>query len=145
MRSRKNPPDTTPPANFNYEAWTGPAPLRPYNELVHPRSWRAFMELDQYSTDESDNKDRAMELHVASAIRGHMRDFLAAIDTRSKPVADIEQGHISSAACFMANAAMKLGRAFHFDPETHTIFDDPDATAMLKRPYRKPYVHPSEA
>ena len=24
--------------------WTGPAPMRPYNELVHPRSWRAFME-----------------------------------------------------------------------------------------------------
>ena len=24
--------------------WTGPAPMRPYNTLVHPRSWRAFME-----------------------------------------------------------------------------------------------------
>src|SRR4026208_1595628 len=22
----------------------GPAPLRPYNDLCHPRSWRAFME-----------------------------------------------------------------------------------------------------
>ena len=24
--------------------WTGPAPMRPYNKLVHPRTWRAFME-----------------------------------------------------------------------------------------------------
>ena len=24
--------------------WTGPAPMRPYNALVHPRCWRAFME-----------------------------------------------------------------------------------------------------
>ena len=24
--------------------WTGPAPMRPYNALVHPRSWRAFNE-----------------------------------------------------------------------------------------------------
>jgi len=24
--------------------WTGPAPMRPYNALVHPRSWRAFHE-----------------------------------------------------------------------------------------------------
>ena len=24
--------------------WTGPAPMRPYNPLVHPRGWRAFME-----------------------------------------------------------------------------------------------------
>src|SRR5919197_4580232 len=44
MRARKNPPDTNPPENLDYEMWTGPAPMRPYNELVHPRSWRAFME-----------------------------------------------------------------------------------------------------
>ena len=44
MRARGNPPDTTPPENLNYEMWTGPAPMRPYNEWVHPRRWRAFME-----------------------------------------------------------------------------------------------------
>jgi predicted dehydrogenase len=44
MRARQNPPDTAPPANLDYELWTGPAPMRPYNSLVHPRSWRAFME-----------------------------------------------------------------------------------------------------
>jgi predicted dehydrogenase len=44
MRARQNPPDTQPPAHLDYEMWTGPAPMRPYNQLVHPRSWRAFME-----------------------------------------------------------------------------------------------------
>ncbi|MGH9311445.1 MAG: Gfo/Idh/MocA family protein [Vicinamibacterales bacterium] len=44
MRARQNPPDSQPPANLDYEMWTGPAPMRPYNSLVHPRSWRAFME-----------------------------------------------------------------------------------------------------
>src|SRR5581483_11114290 len=44
MRARENPPDTTPPENLDYEMWTGPAPMRPYNSLVHPRRWRAFME-----------------------------------------------------------------------------------------------------
>src|SRR5438132_170740 len=44
MRARGNPPDAAPPANLDYEMWTGPAPMRPYNSLVHPRSWRAFME-----------------------------------------------------------------------------------------------------
>ena len=43
-RDATNPPDTAPPANLDYEMWTGPAPMRPYNQLVHPRSWRAFME-----------------------------------------------------------------------------------------------------
>src|SRR4051812_47853881 len=40
MRARENPPDTMPPGYLDYEMWTGPAPLRPYNKLVHPRSWR---------------------------------------------------------------------------------------------------------
>src|SRR5580658_9087242 len=44
MRAWQNPPDTDPPANLDYEMWTGPAPMRPYNSLVHPRGWRNFME-----------------------------------------------------------------------------------------------------
>ena len=44
MRATENPPDTAPPDYFDYEMWTGPAPMRPYNTLVHPRGWRAFME-----------------------------------------------------------------------------------------------------
>jgi predicted dehydrogenase len=44
MRNGTNPPDATPPANLDYEFWTGPAPMRPYNRLDHPRSWRSFME-----------------------------------------------------------------------------------------------------
>src|SRR5436305_1766756 len=47
MRARQGmaaAPDEAPPPNLDYEMWTGPAPMRPYNKLVHPRSWRAFME-----------------------------------------------------------------------------------------------------
>ena len=28
----------------NWEAWTGPAPMRPYNAMIHPRGWRSFKE-----------------------------------------------------------------------------------------------------
>ncbi|MBV9678713.1 MAG: Gfo/Idh/MocA family oxidoreductase, partial [Acidobacteriaceae bacterium] len=44
MRATENPPDTPPPAYLDYQMWTGPAPMRPYNKLTHPRTWRAFME-----------------------------------------------------------------------------------------------------
>jgi len=44
MRARGNPPASTPPEHFDYDMWTGPAPMRPYCALTHPRSWRAFME-----------------------------------------------------------------------------------------------------
>jgi predicted dehydrogenase len=44
MRASGNPPDIAPPANLDYEMWTGPAPMRPFCQWTHPRSWRAFME-----------------------------------------------------------------------------------------------------
>ena len=44
MRNRSNPPDSAPPAHLDWEMWTGPAPMRPYNPIAHPRGWRAFME-----------------------------------------------------------------------------------------------------
>lgn len=44
MRSRENPPTIPVPSNFDYEMWAGPAPKIPYTKLIHPRSWRVFME-----------------------------------------------------------------------------------------------------
>ncbi len=44
MRNESNPPDSAPPRYLDYEMWTGPAPMRPYNRIDHPRGWRAFME-----------------------------------------------------------------------------------------------------
>ncbi len=105
----------------------------------------AVIETEKYPTDITDQKDWKLELHVAAAIRGHLRNFLAAIDNRSKPIADIEQGHISSASCIMANNAMTLGRTLQFDPQTHTIVGDDQATSSLRRAYRKPYIHPADA
>jgi len=39
-----NPPDETPPETLDYEMWTGPAPMRPFNKTIHPGSWRNYME-----------------------------------------------------------------------------------------------------
>jgi predicted dehydrogenase len=251
MRARDNPPDAAPPDYLDYEMWTGPAPMRPYNRLVHPRSWRAFMEygngimgdmcihmLDmvrwmlelgwpqrvsssggilvekqskanipdtQSATFEFDglpvvwqhrtwghpadpkypwgatlygdkgtlklsvssydfipqgggqpiHRDVVMELekypedktekdlekHVAPAIRRHMLDFLAAIASRSKPVADIEEGHISTTSCILANMALRLGRSLTWDSTKRQVVGDEEANRLLRRPYRQPWVH----
>ena len=37
-----------------------------------------------------------------------MKDLLACIETRGKPVADIEQGYISTTSCILANLSMQL-------------------------------------
>jgi predicted dehydrogenase len=44
MRAREDPPNIAPPEYLDYEMWTGPAMMQPYNKLIHPRSWRSFME-----------------------------------------------------------------------------------------------------
>lgn len=44
MRSSANPPLQKVPDHFDYDMWTGPAPLRPYDGIPHRGWWRAFME-----------------------------------------------------------------------------------------------------
>ena len=72
-----------------------------------------------------------------------MQNWLKAIETDILPIADIEQGHISTASCILANISMDLGgRTLKYDPKTMTVIGDKEATARLKRPYRKGFVHP---
>jgi predicted dehydrogenase len=103
-------------------------------------SGTALMEEDKYPEDKT---EKDLERHVASALRAHWKDFLKAREERSKPVADIEQGHISTASCILANVSQKIGRSITWDPETHQVVNDAEANKLLKRPYRKPWQHPA--
>jgi hypothetical protein len=71
-----------------------------------------------------------------------MKDFLAAIDKRSKPVADIEEGHTSTACCILGNLALKLGRTLEWDAKNGRIVGDEEANRLLRRSYRAPWTHP---
>src|SRR5438874_6669169 len=44
MRANGNPDVISVPEYLDYEMWTGPAPLRPYDGLPHKRWWRTFTE-----------------------------------------------------------------------------------------------------
>jgi predicted dehydrogenase len=72
----------------------------------------------------------------------HMLDFLKAREQRSRPAADIEEGHISTACCILANVAQELGRPISYDPKTRTVPGDAEATRKLARGYRKSWSHP---
>ena len=89
-----------------------------------------------------DLKEERIELNAAPATRLHMLDFLAAIENSSRPVADIEEGHISTACCIMANLSMQTGRPLVYDPKKREIVGDREATSLLQRAYRQPWVHP---
>lgn len=253
MRLNANPPAIAPPDYLDWEAWTGPAPLRPYNANIHPGQWRSYKEygngilgdmcihmldmtrwmlglgwpkritseggvlvqkksianvpdtqtatfefddvtvvwqhrtwgnapdpndtwgatfwgdkgtlkasvfryeftplygnkatvhrdvtyeLEQYPEDKTEER---LEKHVAPAIRYHMKDFLAAIATGKKPVADIEEGHISTATCILANVALESGRSITWDAAKRLAVDNDAANRLLRRSYRQGYTHP---
>ena len=105
-----------------------------------PERREVTLELDAYPEDAS---EKGLEKHVAPAIRAHMRDWLAAVAERGKPVADIEQGHISSASCILANMSLELGRSLAWDPAAHQVPGDEEANGRLVRPYRAPWKHPA--
>jgi hypothetical protein len=71
-----------------------------------------------------------------------MKDFLAAIQSRGKPVADIEQGYISTTSCILVNLSQQLGRTLTWDTAKQQIANDDEANKLLRRPYRGPWIHP---
>ena len=89
-----------------------------------------------------DVTEKDIELNAAPATRIHMLDFLAAIDQGILPKADIQEGHISTASCILANLAMKVNRPLVYDPTKRIVVNDSEATALLTRPYRQAWEHP---
>lgn len=252
MRKNGNPPLEPVPDFLDYEMWTGPAPLRPYDGLPHGSWWRTFMEYGNgimgdmcvhmfdavrwllqlkwpkrisstggiyvqkggkstiadtqtaifeydelnciwqhrtwgdpadpeypwafiiygdkgtlkgsvmkyefipsgkgeriakevvYEKEEfpEDLNEPNIELHTAPATRRHLLNLLSAIENDHLPVADIEEGHISTASCILANLSMRLNRPLVYDPQKKICVDDPEATSLLRRPYREPWEHP---
>jgi hypothetical protein len=94
-------------------------------------------ELDQFPNDQT---MLDWERPLAAITRYHMRDFIAAIEAGARPAADIEEAHISTSTCVLANTALKLGRALNWD--SHHVIGDAEANAMMARPYRAPWAHP---
>jgi predicted dehydrogenase len=101
--------------------------------------------LFEYEKYPEDKTEKDLERHVASAVRVHMKDLLANIATRGKPVADIEQGYISTTSCILANLSMQLGRSLAWDHTKGKIIGDEEANRLLRRPYRAPWIHPEPA
>jgi len=77
--------------------------------------------------------------------RGHRGDWLHSLETREKPVADVEIGHRTISACHLGNISYWLGgRKLRWDPEKEQIIGDAEAAGWLDRPMRAPWHIPEE-
>ncbi len=70
-------------------------------------------------------------------------DFLAAIQSGRRPVADIEVGHRATTLALLGMLSLKLGRSVRWDGGSQSIPNDPEATKLLSRNYRGEWVYPS--
>jgi predicted dehydrogenase len=113
----------TDPANL-IPQFRGHSAGGPQKVEVKPEPWTEAMEVKGSSPEQFD-------LHV--------RNFLDALRSRQKPVADVEDGHRTAVACHLANLSLRLGRSLHWDPEKEQVVGDKEASGMLRRPYRKPW------
>ena len=85
------------------------------------------------------------EIFAAPGNRAQLLDFIQARAEGRRPVADIEEGHISSAACILANLSMELGRELRWDAQTQQVIGDDEANSRLARAYRGDWTHPTPA
>ncbi len=69
-------------------------------------------------------------------------DFITAIEKGSKPVADVETGHLSTNLSLLGMASLKLGRAIEWDGANERIIGDEAANALLRRDYRGSWEYP---
>jgi hypothetical protein len=121
------------------KASTMRADFIPHDKNQKSIHFECLYEREKYPEDVT---EKDIELNAAPATRLHLRDFLSAIDKRSRPVADVEDGHISTASCILANLSQQLGRPLVYDPAKRRVKGDREATRLLERPYRKPWKHP---
>ncbi len=99
--------------------------------------------VDEREKFPEDEQHEGTELFAAPATRQHMRNFLDARRQGIKPVADIEQGYISSACCILANLSMELGRSLTWDTGKGRVVGDDEANGRLARTYRGDWQHPT--
>lgn len=236
---RRLPQDEEPPKGLDWDMWCGPAPKRHYNQGMHPKGFRNYLDysngmcadwgvhwMDQilwwseekhprtvYSTGGVFNTDSpanapdwqtaTFEFESFTAQWEHRRiggsksekhnigvhfygtkgtfhmgwldgwtfypstkggqevhmdhtlhlpdqqnipelweDFIKAIETGSKPVADIENSHYATTMSLLAIMSYKLGRSVDWDGEKQMIVGDEEAKKMMSRQYRRPWEYP---
>jgi hypothetical protein len=69
----------------------------------------------------------------------HRRNWRRCIQTREKPVMDVETAYKVIALPIIANIAYQVGRPLTWNPQTGKFVNDKEADRFLSEPYRRPW------
>jgi predicted dehydrogenase len=70
----------------------------------------------------------------------HVRNFLDCVKSRSRPAADIEDGHRTNVVNRLGNIAYRLGRQLTWDAVKEEVVGDAEANRLVIGTYRAPWV-----
>jgi predicted dehydrogenase len=102
-----------------------------------------FVTDDRWETiPKGKNKERKVEKAQADAGGLHMQEFLNAVRTRKPAPCTVVEGYRSTTTVKLAMIAYDTGCTVGWDATRETIPDNPTASSLLKRDYRKPWQHP---
>ena len=97
-------------------------------------------------TNEDVDPDPRWDEILKAGIDYHFQNFVDCVKSRksSDLIADIEEGHISTAMMHLGNIAYRTGRKLVFDGKAENFGSDTEANSYLSRPGggRKPYNMP---
>jgi predicted dehydrogenase len=105
---------------------------------------RIFVDRRKITSEPTDIVEKPIgegDVHLYQS-NDHHGNFMECIKTREKPICDVEIGHRSATVCHLGNIACRLGRDLRWNPVKEQIIGDDEAAAMLRRPYRAPWMHP---
>jgi predicted dehydrogenase len=88
------------------------------------------------------HQDPVLHTKDKNNIKELWNNFMVSIAENRLPVCDIQTGHRSTTMSLLGMLSYKLGRSVDWDPEKEQFINDPAATALLKREYRKPWTYP---
>lgn len=71
--------------------------------------------------------------------RDHHENWLDCIQSRKRPICDVEIGHRSVTVCHLGNIAVKLGRELNWDPKAEQFVGDEQANLLTSKPMRSPW------
>ncbi len=84
-----------------------------------------------------------MHLPDHQNIRELWQDFLLAIQNKKQTIAGIESSHRATTMSLLAMISYKTGRELSWNGDQEIIVRDEEASAMMKRDYRDPWIYPS--
>jgi len=113
------------------------------NIFYGSKGWLVVYNYDRYESFLGKNNEPGPKNRAGG---DHWLNFVEAVISRDKAHlnAPVETAHMASALAHLGNIAYRTGRTINFDPVKEEIIGDAEASALLTRPPRKPFVVPDK-